>query len=373
MDATEFCRIQSDGVGWKVTQHGVFVEGSGIERTPGPPRTVSAIRNNFDAAIGHAAAESGVPVEILVAVAATESGGRADAVAVDPGFQDEFTTPQRIRSGLMLTRLSTAREALQQSVGAAALADPVLSARAAALRIAAQSSATRLDPVLVAAAYNSGSLSRQNSPNNRWRLRQYPLGTSQYVDRFVRFYNDAVAVSRLPSLPVTIGRSTAEVRFASSVAAARVPGFALAVLRELLRVSGNPRAVVTSTLRNPDDQARVMYANCLRHGPESQLKLYGAPGRAVVREFIAARDAGLSAEAIVSRMRDAIVKQGPYSVSHHAGDPNKLAVLDIAPSSLNSPTRFIAAARTDRRISKTLIPPQDPAIHLEIPLTSTAV
>ncbi len=44
---------------------------------------------------------------------------------------------------------------------------------------------TRFDAPLVAAAYNAGGIYYNAASSNRWRLRQYPLGTSKHVDRFV--------------------------------------------------------------------------------------------------------------------------------------------------------------------------------------------
>ena len=64
----------------------------------------------------------------------------------------------------MQTLLSTAREVLK---------DPNL----------------RLDDLLLPEV----SIRAGAAPNNRWRLRQYPLNTSHHVDRFVRFFNAALA------------------------------------------------------------------------------------------------------------------------------------------------------------------------------------
>lgn len=382
MSTDEFTRFDPSGVGWRLVPEGVSVEGSGVERTPGPPRTTARVLTSFEAELQHAAAESGVPLLLLVATVATESGGRADFVRLDPGFRDEASTPAKCRVGLMQTSLSTARELLQMSVGLEALKDPLLSLRAGAMAIATQVNLTRLDPVLVAAAYNAGTLALQTGPKNRWKLRQYPLGTSQHVDRFIRFYNDAIAAAAqaagaAPRASTSSERHSSmassstgpEVRFARPESGAFVPSYAISVVQELLRASGNVQAVVTSTLRNAGEQARVMFQNCEKHGAANQMELYGRSGQAVVTEYIKAKQEGLSPTETIARMRDEILRLGPYKVSHHAGDPTKLAVLDIDPGSLGDAARFIRAARADRRVAKTLVPPKDPAIHLEIPLT----
>jgi hypothetical protein len=60
--------------------------------------------------------------------------------------------------------------------------------------IAQQRAQTELDPPLVAAAYNAGGLRYDSSAGNRWKLVQFPIGTSEHCDRFVKWFNDAVAV-----------------------------------------------------------------------------------------------------------------------------------------------------------------------------------
>ena len=65
--------------------------------------------------------------------------------------------------------------------------------------------ATSLDPPLVAAGYNAGSLRHNTSPRNRWKLLQYPIDSSEHCDRFVKWFNDACfALARHPIAP-TVG------------------------------------------------------------------------------------------------------------------------------------------------------------------------
>lgn len=375
---SEFTRFHATGIAWKQTPQGILIESTGMERTPGAPRTVTAIYQRFGAEIDQAASEARVPPPLLVATIATESNGRSDAVRFEPGYVDEYTTPHKVSSGLMQTLLSTASATLQMSIGIETLKDPLTSLRAGALYIARQARATALDPVLVAAAYNAGGLYLQTGAQNRWKLRQFPLGSGAHIDRFVRFYNDAVSalgpatntkMRVMPSSPVPATTGSPEIHFAQQDKSALVSQYVISLMRELLRRSHNPRLLVTSTLRDPSEQARVMYQNCEKKGADSQLRLYGAPGRSVVNVYAQAKSEGLNATDIIARMRDQILRLGPYKVSHHCGDPTKLAVLDIAPSSLANPQAFITAARADPRIAKTLVPPDDPAIHIEIPLT----
>lgn len=177
------------GQAWKVTPKGVVVAGK-IERTFGQPITVRRIWGRFQVHIE----QTGVPVALVLACIATESGGRAGAVRCEPGYVSDEATPHRVSVGLMQTLLSTASEVVGHPVDRAWLTDPGNSIQAGAGYIKRQAPLTHYDPVLVAAAYNSGGVYEERDERNPWRLRCYPLGTGQHISRFVRFYNDAVAV-----------------------------------------------------------------------------------------------------------------------------------------------------------------------------------
>jgi hypothetical protein len=72
-------------------------------------------------------------------------------------------------------------------------------------------------------------------------------------------------------------------------------------------------------------------------------------------------------------MEAKIIELGPTSVSHHAADPKVLNVFDVAPSSIADKMAFEMAVRADRRVSKFLLPPNDPGYHLEIPQPPASV
>lgn len=55
------------------------------------------------------------------------------------------------------------------------------------------------------------------------------------------------------------------------------------------------------------------------------------------------------------------------NLSRHTGDPNVLNVFDVAPSSITNKVAFEKAVKADSRVTKFLMPPQDPGYHLEIP------
>ncbi len=64
------------------------------------------------------------------------------------------------------------------------------SIRAGTAYIAQQRGKTLFDPPKMACAYNAGSIIRNTGAENRWKMRQYPIGTSEHADRFVRWFND---------------------------------------------------------------------------------------------------------------------------------------------------------------------------------------
>jgi hypothetical protein len=145
----------------------------------------------------------------------------------------------------------------------------------------------------------------------------------------------------------------------------------LEVLSDVLRAAGLHKATITSTMRTPVEQARVMYDNLVAHGIKSQRRLYGAGGRAVIEVYETQTAAGAAKADVIAAMLAKINDLGPYKVSHHCGDPSVLNVIDVGPASLgdnDAIARFEAAARADRRIARIFTPNQgDPGEHLEIP------
>jgi hypothetical protein len=385
MSLQEFHRAFPDGVRWRLTARGVDVEGSGVERTAGTPATVTRIWDAWSREINATARARRVPCALIVATIATESGGKADAIRLEPGYTNDQATPHKISPGLMQTLISTAREAMKLSLDRAWLLNGANSIEAGTAYIAAQARLTELDPPLVAAAYNAGKLAEQTSSGNRWRLRQYPIGTGAHCDRFVRFFNDAIAVlaahavapavgldglltgNAPPAKPTLSTPRTPEIAFAERAKPEDVTSYSRSVLSDILRRADVPRALVSSTRRLPADQARVMYDNLEQHGVEHGKRLYRGPGQKVIDVYAAAKLSGKSPDLVRAAMTDEIIAVGPENVSKHAADPKRLNVFDIAPSSIARKVAFEAAVRDERRVAKFLIPPSDPGYHLEIP------
>jgi peptidoglycan hydrolase-like protein with peptidoglycan-binding domain len=187
---------------WRLTPTGIVLDGSETpHRTADPPRTASLAWDRFRAPMQAAAARFGVPVELLLATACTESGGRADAVREEPGYISDEATPQRVSPGLMQTLIGTAREALgDPSIDRARLLDPALSLLAGAALIRRQAISgpypTAFDPPLVSIAYNAGSLRESSAAADcPWGLVQTRRDARHWhADSFIAFLNDSFAV-----------------------------------------------------------------------------------------------------------------------------------------------------------------------------------
>jgi len=181
-----------DSVEWHLDAEGLLIgDADDPEVWGGPPATVRRIWDDYGAPIREWAHDFGVPVELIVSTICTESDGRANAIREEPGFISDAKTPDRVSAGLMQTLISTARSALgEDEIGRRWLLNPSNSIRAGTAYIAQQWKDTHLDPPKVACAYNAGGLYYNGSSDNRWRMRQYPIGTSEHADRFVKWFNE---------------------------------------------------------------------------------------------------------------------------------------------------------------------------------------
>jgi hypothetical protein len=331
---------------------------------------------------------------LIIATICTESGGKANAVRLEPGYKSDEATPNKVSPGLTQTLISTASEVMGRKVDREWLLQPANAIEAGSIYIARQSKKTGFDPPLVAAAYNAGSLKYQDGKNNRWKLRQFPVGTGAHCDRFVQFFNDAVYVlKRHPTAPAlsfadfmrgdapkpsssTNNAATTRAQssnvpalgFGDNAKSADVTEYTLGVLADVLKSAGLSSALVSSTSRTPADQARIMYNNLEKHGVEAQKNLYADPGDKVIDVYVRSKAAGKTADRIKLDMETKIRDLGPTNVSKHTADPRVLNVVDIAPSSLKDRRAFELAVKADGRVKRFLTPADsDPAYHLEIP------
>ncbi len=175
---------------WYLTPSGLSI-GNRVNGSPGALVTVPRIIEKYDANIKAASEFYQVPYELIVATICTESGGNPEATREEPSFVSDHMTPHKISTGLMQTLISTARESLgDDAISREQLMQPDISIRAGTAYIKQQFHVTAFDPPRVACAYNAGGIYRNNSANNRWKMRQYPIGTSKHTDRFVMWFND---------------------------------------------------------------------------------------------------------------------------------------------------------------------------------------
>lgn len=170
------------GVSWQLTPRGVMVDGQ-LPRTGGQPVTVARMWIQHGEWICESAAHYQVPVELIVATICTESHGNPRAFRHESGG--------RMSVGLMQTLIGTAREVLSDNtIDEAWLREPRNSIAAGTACIAGKRHSSELDPPLVAAIYNAGSLRPAN--DNRWQFAQH-VGGHAHVDAFVEWFNDCCA------------------------------------------------------------------------------------------------------------------------------------------------------------------------------------
>jgi hypothetical protein len=171
------------GVKWQLTAEGLVVDGR-LEGTRGALVTVPRVWKEFGPEICDAAREFGVPVELIVATMCTESSGQRNVpTRVEPDGRRSV--------GLMQTLIDSAQEALPgEPIDEDALRLPRTSIRAGTACIHRKRTRTQLDPPLVACAYNAGDVYFDDGAANRWKLRQFPIGSGAHLDRFVPWFND---------------------------------------------------------------------------------------------------------------------------------------------------------------------------------------
>lgn len=185
-----------DSIQWALQADGISIEGKAPERTSGEPKTVTRIWRDLRGPLVQWSTTLGVPVELIIATICTESGGNLNIKArKEPGYISDEETPHRISPGIMQTLISTARAAVGSAeVDRAWLEQPANSIRAGTAYIAGQWKVTHFDPPKVACAYNAGGIYHNDAAQNRWKMRQYPIGTAEHANRFVKWFNDCFEV-----------------------------------------------------------------------------------------------------------------------------------------------------------------------------------
>ncbi|WP_286755873.1 DUF4347 domain-containing protein [Roseivirga sp. UBA838] len=167
--------------------------------------------------------------------------------------------------------------------------------------------------------------------------------------------------------PYMFNKSEIIVSFKNGVNQAAVSDYSLQVIKDLLKAANLTKATISDSTRTPEDQAAIMYRNLENEGVEAQLRLYGASGDKVIQEYVRLKAEGKSKSEIIAGMLAKINALGPTNVSRHTADPSQVNIIDIAPSSIEDKPAFEKAIKTESRISRYFLPPDDPAYHIEIP------
>lgn len=203
-----------DSVPWALTGSGIAINGQLAVGTPGSPVTIDKILTHFGKDIADVCIRRNVFIELVVATIATESLGNPKALREEPGFKSETQTPNRVSIGLMQTLISTARSATgDESLTAEKLLTPQASINAGTAYIESQFDITGFDPPKVACAYNAGGVYYNPSPNNRWKMRQFPIGTARHADRFICFFNDCFCVIRAHGAKASLNAPSLAIEF----------------------------------------------------------------------------------------------------------------------------------------------------------------
>lgn len=217
----QFHNRYSNSVKWRLTANGLEIKTSGIDISQGKPETVHRICEDYKDELEKASLLTGVPVELLIATMCTETfDGKMHTVnpraeRKEPGYISDAATPHRVSYGLMQTLISTARHAISELHVEPAIKEdkidrewlfvPANSILAGAAYIASQSKRTQFDPPLVACAYNAGSVIYNSGSLNRWKMRQYPLGSDAHANRFVQWFNDCFRFFKEHGYPFSSG------------------------------------------------------------------------------------------------------------------------------------------------------------------------
>ncbi len=166
-------------------------------------KTVPKAWRRYGTLIRAAANKYRVPAELFVTIIINESGLRPKSFQTYSGYVDDRKTPHRISVGLGAVLISTARYMLKDdTIDRAWLQNPENTMRMIGVYLDRRYRITGFDPVKVAGSYNAGGLHHQKGPANRWKLRNYPIGKSIYIDHFVAVFDEAMRfLSARPDRP----------------------------------------------------------------------------------------------------------------------------------------------------------------------------
>lgn len=184
---------------WRVTEKGIETRDKGYLRSRGKPVTMTTLWEDYGEHILYTSAELLVPVDMIAAMIPIEAVRRnghydPESLREEPGYTSDEETPHRVSPGLMQTLISTARHMARKyqllpsrEVNRDLLFDPFYSILLGGAYIKHQIERYGPDPMLIASAYNAGSV--RFTDNNDWHLIAYG---STRLDRYSMWFNDFI-------------------------------------------------------------------------------------------------------------------------------------------------------------------------------------
>lgn len=137
-------------------------------------------------------------------------------------------------------------------------------------------------------------------------------------------------------------------------------------ISDLLDKYGIESIMISSTYRAPQQQALAMYNNVEALGVPSQLALYNAGGREIIKVYDAKKKAGYGMSDTLKAMVAKINELKWYG-GHGRIDPDFIC-FDVPPQSIKDKGKFMAAFKSVTLGGKQKIiePGNDPVYHIEI-------
>ena len=200
------------GQAWRYSDQGIFLQGDNTPlRSPGEPTTITAILSSYGTEIFEASIAHQVPPELIVMTIATETGIFRKVNFTGPRTFRWEAGPGSYSGGPMQVLETTARDIISRlNLGFAPnQIPPHFSSRPAASPssnplydgdinipvgtgyIRLHRNSTGLNPILVSACYNAGSVRRRApTQDNPWGL----VTHGDHLNRAAKWYGDACAV-----------------------------------------------------------------------------------------------------------------------------------------------------------------------------------
>lgn len=163
---------------------------------------------------------------------------------------------------------------------------------------------------------------------------------------------------------VTEKHSKVKINFGENAKKDAISMKTLNILKDIGEKSGNYSIYISSTARDPYNQARIMYDNC-KKDLKGQYRIYKAPGDKVIDVYVLGTKKRLQKDKIIRNMEHKINELGPTTVSKHIADPKSLNTFDIPINSLSNGTFFYNLIKSHKAVELVLL--ENGCYHIQIP------